>query len=74
MYSDMNEKGKVQYKNVYLQLHASYIGPLLSLQVNLSIFSIFTEQNRIFILFKHIQLITITKLQNAWIIKYTYTV
>jgi len=33
-----------------------------------------TEQNRIFILFKHIQLITITKLQNAWIIKYTYTV
>jgi len=33
-----------------------------------------TEQNRIFILFKHIQLITITKLQNAWIIKYAYTV
>jgi len=42
MHSDMNEKGKVQYKNVYLQLHASYIDPLLSLQVNLSIFSIFT--------------------------------
>ena len=31
-----------------------------------------TEQIRIFILFKHIQLITITKLQHTWIIKYTY--
>ena len=33
-----------------------------------------TEQNRIFIMFKHIQLITITKLTNARFIKYTYTV
>jgi len=38
------------------------------------VFPIRTEHNRILILFKHIQLITITKLQNAWIIKYTYTV
>jgi len=33
---------------------------------------VITKQNRIFILFKHIQLITITKLQNAWII-YIYS-